>query len=73
MFNQRTICKSAKTSLALAASSLLLFSSNIVRADSGFFLGGSIGSSTVQAEVPDEDLSEVFQFDENDFACLRWL
>lgn len=37
-------------------------------ADSGFYAGGSLGSATISADVPDEDLGEVFQFDENDFA-----
>lgn len=37
-------------------------------ADSGFYAGGSVGSATISAEVPDEDLGEVFEFDENDFA-----
>ena len=37
-------------------------------ADSGFYAGGSVGSATISADVPDEDLGEVFEFDENDFA-----
>jgi outer membrane immunogenic protein len=37
-------------------------------ADSGFYAGGSIGSATIQADIPDENLGEVFVFDENDFA-----
>jgi hypothetical protein len=37
-------------------------------ADSGPYIGGSVGSVTIQAEVPDENLGEVFEFDENDFA-----
>jgi hypothetical protein len=39
-----------------------------VYADSGFYAGGSLGSATISAEIPDEDLGEVFEFDENDFA-----
>ncbi|MEQ9562658.1 MAG: outer membrane beta-barrel protein [Woeseiaceae bacterium] len=37
-------------------------------ADSGPYIGGSVGSVTIQAEIPDENLGEVFEFDENDFA-----
>jgi hypothetical protein len=37
-------------------------------ADSGFYAGGSLGSATISADIPDEDLGEVFVFDENDFA-----
>lgn len=37
-------------------------------ADSGSYIGGSIGSVPIQAEIPAENLGEVFEFDENDFA-----
>lgn len=37
-------------------------------ADSGPYIGGSVGSATIEAEVPDENLGEVFDFDEDDFA-----
>jgi hypothetical protein len=37
-------------------------------ADSGFYAGGSLGSATISADIPDEGLGEVFVFDENDFA-----
>lgn len=48
----------AVLSLALAA-----------QAESGFYLGGSVGDATIQAEVPDEgNIGEVFSFDESDFA-----
>lgn len=63
-----TRLNSALAVLALAGSSLLLAPGNDARADSGLYLGGSIGSSTLQADIPDEDLGNVFQFDENDFA-----
>lgn len=39
------------------------------QAESGFYVGGSVGDATVQAEVPDEDnIGDVFSFDESDFA-----
>jgi hypothetical protein len=38
------------------------------QAESGPYAGGSVGSVTIQADIPDEDNLEVFEFDENDFA-----
>ena len=39
------------------------------RAEAGFYAGGSVGSVTIQADIPDaENVDEVFEFDENDFA-----
>jgi hypothetical protein len=37
-------------------------------ADSGPYIGGSVGSVTIQADIPDQNLTDIFQFDENDFA-----
>jgi hypothetical protein len=37
-------------------------------AQSGAYLGGSVGSATIAVDIPDENLGEVFEFDENDFA-----
>ncbi len=37
-------------------------------AQSGAYIGGSVGSATVAVDIPDEELGEVFEFDENDFA-----
>lgn len=37
-------------------------------ANAQFYVGGSVGSATVAVDIPDEDLGEVFEFDENDFA-----
>lgn len=37
-------------------------------ADSGFYLGGSVGNSTVEANVSDPSLPQDFSFDESDFA-----
>jgi hypothetical protein len=51
-------------SLAVAA---LLLAGNAY-AQSGAYIGGSVGSATVAIDIPDEDLGEVFKFDENDFA-----
>jgi outer membrane immunogenic protein len=38
------------------------------QAESGLYVGGSVGSVTIEADIPDENLDEVFQFDESDFA-----
>jgi hypothetical protein len=38
------------------------------RAESGWYVGGSVGDATIQADVIEEDLGEVFTFDESDFA-----
>ena len=37
-------------------------------ADSGFYVGGSIGSGTISADVPDVNLGGDLSFDEDDFA-----
>jgi hypothetical protein len=37
-------------------------------ADSGFYVGGSIGSGTISADVEDPSQGPDFNFDENDFA-----
>ncbi len=37
-------------------------------AQAGAYRGGSVGSATVEVDIPDENLGEVFEFDENDFA-----
>jgi hypothetical protein len=37
-------------------------------AQSGLYIGASAGSATIEDEIPDEDLGEVFSFDEDDFA-----
>jgi hypothetical protein len=54
------------TCASAAALGLMPFAD--ANADSGPYIGGSVGSVTIQAEVPDENLGEVFEFDENDFA-----
>ena len=38
------------------------------QAESGLYAGGSVGSVTIEADIPDQNLDEVFQFDESDFA-----
>lgn len=39
------------------------------QADSGPYIGGSVGDATIQVDIPDEDnIGEVFEFDESDFA-----
>lgn len=37
-------------------------------ADSGFFIGGNVGSATVSADVPDPGFGNDINFDEDDFA-----
>lgn len=37
-------------------------------ADSGFFVGGNVGSATVSADVPDPGFGNDINFDEDDFA-----
>jgi len=44
----------------------LLLLSGAASADSGFYVGGSVGSATIAAEVPDLGTTP-FDFDENDF------
>jgi outer membrane immunogenic protein len=54
------------TCASAAALGMLPFAA--ANADSGPYIGGSVGSVTIEAEIPDENLGEVFDFDENDFA-----
>jgi outer membrane immunogenic protein len=51
---------------ALAATGLVPIED--ARAQSGLYAGLSAGSATIEDEIPDENLDEVFTFDENDFA-----
>jgi len=53
--------------VAMGAAVALLSLSQQAMADSGFYLGGSVGSATISAGLPDETDSD-FTFDENDFA-----
>lgn len=53
--------------LVVSAAELLIAPE--ARAEGGFYAGGSVGSVTIQADIPDaENIDEVFEFDENDFA-----
>ena len=63
-----TTSSGGKVGAAMLAGLLLLGIGQGARADSGFYVGGSVGSSTLQAEIPDDNLTDVFKFDENDFA-----
>lgn len=47
---------------------VLLFPYASAQADSGFYLGGSVGTAMVEANVSDPSLPDDFNFDENDFA-----
>ena len=53
------------TYASLAFSALLLAGN--ANAQSGAYIGGSVGSATIAVDIPDEDLGDVFEFDENDF------
>lgn len=61
-----TIFNTARIGTFLATAGFMSF--GVAYAESGPYLGGSVGSVTISADVPDEDLGEVFVFDENDFA-----
>ena len=37
-------------------------------ADSGFYLGGSVGDATIQATITEDTAGDIFAFDESDFA-----
>ena len=54
--------------IGTSAATLGLMSFTDAVADSGPYIGGSLGSATIQAEVPDQNLGDVFRFDEDDFA-----
>jgi outer membrane immunogenic protein len=65
---QHAIYGSTKVYLyALMALAALVMAGN-AHAQSGPYIGGSVGSVTVAVDIPDEDLGEVFEFDESDFA-----
>jgi len=55
--------------MAFGTLPVALFFALGAQAESGLYAGGSVGSVTIQADIPDEDnIDEVFEFDENDFA-----
>lgn len=65
---QHVFARSTALSMyALLAVAALVLAGN-ANAQSGAYIGGSVGSATVAVDIPDEDLGEVFEFDENDFA-----
>jgi hypothetical protein len=64
MFNSKTSSKMIASLLGLAVLSL----SPAAFADSGPFIGGSVGTATVSAVVPDPGLGGDIDFDEDDFA-----
>ena len=53
--------------IAILSPAILLFPSAQAQADSGFYVGGSVGNSTVEANVSDPSIPDDFGFDENDF------
>lgn len=60
--------KSRFTVVAATAMLALFGASHQALADSGFYLGGSVGDATLAVDIPDGDLGDVFEFDESDFA-----
>jgi hypothetical protein len=60
---------SIKRSLAALAAASLLAVSGAAMADSGFYLGGSVGNTTLEADFEDPfDPGSDFTFDESDFS-----
>jgi len=55
--------------LALLLSAALLFTAGSAHADSGFYIGGSIGSALLEAKDADAD----FDFDGDDFAAKAFV
>lgn len=61
--------KAAKTHWTVALAAAAMFAATApAQAESGPYVGASIGSATLSADVPDAGLGEVFAFDESDFA-----
>lgn len=63
---KKAFLKRVATCASAAALGLVPFTDAL--ADSGPYIGGSVGSATIQADIPDQNLTDVFKFDENDFA-----
>ena len=64
---RKTAVINAAGSCALALA-VGLASVGDARAESGFYLGGSVGDATISADAPDGNLGDTFKFDESDFA-----
>lgn len=64
MFNSKSRTKLIASVLGLAVISL----SPAAFADSGPFIGGSVGTATVSADIPDPGFGNDINFDEDDFA-----
>ena len=67
MFNSKTRTKLIASLLGLAVFSL----SPMAFADSGPFLGGSVGTATVSADVPDPGFGNDINFDETATIAMR--
>jgi hypothetical protein len=54
----------------LAATAIFSLSGlgQLALADSGFYLGGSVGDATLAVAIEGEEIAEIFEFDESDFA-----
>jgi opacity protein-like surface antigen len=63
---KKSLMNAVATCASAAALGLFPFANAL--AETGPYIGGSVGSATIQASVPDSNLTSVFSFDENDFA-----
>ncbi|MDH4109375.1 MAG: outer membrane beta-barrel protein [Gammaproteobacteria bacterium] len=54
--------------LLLPAALIAILSAPQALADSGFYAGGSIGSATIAADIPIDEINDTLNFDEDDFA-----
>ena len=63
---RKTLLNAVSICTLLAVAAFLTIGN--AQAQSGPYIGGSVGSVTIAVDIPDEDLGEVFEFDESDFA-----
>ncbi|MCH5375419.1 MAG: outer membrane beta-barrel protein [Planctomycetes bacterium] len=68
MFNLHNYRKSIYRGLAASVLASLLLVSGTATADSGFYVGGSVGNTTLQTEITDPVGGGNFTFDESDFS-----
>jgi len=68
MLQLHTMIKSLRSSLAVPVIVSLLAISGTAIADTGFYFGGSVGDTTLEAEFDDPIGDGTFTFDESDFS-----
>ncbi|MCI0517631.1 MAG: outer membrane beta-barrel protein [Woeseiaceae bacterium] len=64
---QHVISRSTGLFMYTFMATAVLMTAGNAYAESGAYIGGSVGSATVAVDIPD-DLGATFEFDENDFA-----